>query len=63
MFRTIKITMTVMCLSVATLAAVPEGLTDSDWNGIRQEYERHRHAAVAVDGEFRARNPVLPHFW
>ncbi|MCZ6652258.1 MAG: hypothetical protein O7D91_04445, partial [Planctomycetota bacterium] len=45
--------------------AVPEGLTDSDWKSIRQEYERHRHAAVAVDGEFRARNPGqqwLTHF-
>ena len=45
--------------------AVPEGLTDSDWKSIRREYERHRHAAVAVDGEFRARNPGqqwLTHF-
>ena len=45
--------------------AVPEGLTDSDWKNIRQEYERHRHAAVAVDGGFRARNPGqqwLTHF-
>ncbi len=45
--------------------AVPEGLTDSDWKSIRQQYERHRHAAVAVDGEFRARNPGqqwLTHF-
>ncbi len=37
--------------------AVPKGLTHSDWKSIRQEYERHRHAAVAVDGDFRARNP------
>ena len=35
----------------------PEGLTGSDWSSIRQAYERHRHAVVAVDGEFRARNP------
>ncbi len=45
--------------------AIPEGLTDSDWKSIRQEYERHRHAAVAVDGGFRARNPGqqwLTHF-
>jgi hypothetical protein len=32
-------------------------LTESDWTSIRREYERHRHAAVAVDGGFRARNP------
>ena len=37
--------------------AVPEGLTGSDWKSIRQAYEQHRHAAVAVDGGFRARNP------
>ena len=37
--------------------AVPEGLAGSDWKSIRQAYERHRHAAVAVDGGFRARNP------
>ncbi len=45
--------------------AVPEGLTDSAWKSIRQEYERHRHAAVAVDGGYRARNPGqqwLTHF-
>ncbi len=45
--------------------AVPEGLTGSEWKSIRREYERHRHAAVAVDGEFRARNPGqqwLTHF-
>ncbi len=45
--------------------AVPEGLTSSQWTGIRQAYEQHRHAAVAVDGEFRARNPGqqwLTHF-
>ncbi len=45
--------------------AVPEGLTGSDWKSIRHEYERHRHAAVAVDGGFRARNPGqqwLTHF-
>ena len=45
--------------------AGPEGLTDTDWNSIRQAYERNRHAAVAVDGEFRARNPSqqwLTHF-
>ncbi len=41
-------------------AAVPEGLQASDWAGIRQAYERHRHQAVPVAGEpqrWRARNP------
>ncbi len=45
--------------------AVPEGLTGSDWQTIRQVYERNRHNAAAVDGEFRARNPGqqwLTHF-
>ncbi len=36
--------------------APPEGLTHSDWSSIRQEYERQRHAAVSVEGGFRARN-------
>ncbi len=36
--------------------AVPEGLAGSDWNSIRQVYEKNRHAAVAVDGGFHARN-------
>jgi hypothetical protein len=35
---------------------VPNGLTASDWVGIRGEYERHRHAAFAVASEHRARN-------
>ncbi len=45
--------------------AVPEGLAGSDWNSIRQVYEQNRHAAVAVDAGFRARNPGqqwLTHF-
>ncbi len=44
---------------------VPEGLAGSDWNSIRQVYEQNRHAAVAVDGGFRARSPGqqwLTHF-
>ncbi len=44
---------------------VPEGLAGSDWNSIRQVYEKNRHAAVAVNGAFRARNPGqqwLTHF-
>ncbi len=36
---------------------VPDGLTGSEWNSIREVYEENRHAAVSVDGEFRARNP------
>src|SRR5262245_25447413 len=34
----------------------PAGLTAGDWAGIRGEYERHRHAAVAVAGGHQARN-------
>jgi len=44
---------------------LPKGLTHSDWSSIRQEYERQRHAAVSVEGGFRARNPGqqwLTHF-
>lgn len=36
---------------------VPEGLSRSDWASIRAAYEAHRHAAVTVEGEQRARNP------
>jgi hypothetical protein len=42
-------------LSMAS-AAPPEGLSKSDWNSIRKEYQRHRQAAFAVDGGWRARN-------
>ncbi len=35
----------------------PHGLPSSDWAGIRQEYERLRHAMKPVDGGFEARNP------
>ena len=36
----------------------PEGLSDSDWSGIRGAYERNRHAIVAnPDGTYQARNP------
>ena len=36
----------------------PDGLSDSDWQGIRGAYERHRHAVVAnEDGTRQARNP------
>jgi FG-GAP repeat len=52
-------------VSVGSLDAVPDGLMGSDWSSIRQAYEQNRHAAVSVDGEFRARNPGqqwLTHF-
>ena len=36
----------------------PEGLSNSDWSGIRGAYERQRHAVVAnPDGTHQARNP------
>jgi uncharacterized repeat protein (TIGR02543 family) len=36
----------------------PEGLSHSDWSGIRGAYERQRHAVVAnSDGTHQARNP------
>lgn len=38
----------------------PKGLSSSDWQTIRGEYERHRHAATAdpsTPGAYRARNP------
>ena len=37
--------------------AVPDGLSATDWSSIRQQYEQHRHQAVAVDGGHQARNP------
>ncbi len=36
---------------------VPEGLAASEWSSIREAYEAARHAAFAVDGGHRARNP------
>jgi hypothetical protein len=53
------------CFSVfsvlATAAArpdtVPNDLTASDWSSIRQQYEQHRHRAIAVDGSHQAHNP------
>ncbi len=35
----------------------PPGLTSSDWSSIRAAYEANRHAAVAVEGGYVARNP------
>ena len=35
---------------------IPVGLGTSDWNAIRQEYERNRHAAFAIPGGYQARN-------
>ena len=42
--------------SQAGAGGVPDGLGTSDWNSIRTEYERHRHAAFPVEGGHRARN-------
>ena len=42
--------------SQAGAGGVSDGLSVSDWNSIRAEYERHRHAAFAVEGGHRARN-------
>lgn len=36
---------------------LPEGLSASDWCSIRTAYEAHRHAAVALEGGYLARNP------
>ncbi len=38
------------------LRSVYARLSASDWNGIRQEYERNRYSALAVPGGYRARN-------
>ncbi len=40
----------------APASGAPDGLRASDWNSIRAEYERHRHAAVPVESGHRARN-------
>lgn len=37
--------------------ALPEGVTASDWTGIRAAYQAHRHAARATEDGFEARNP------
>ena len=42
--------------SQAGAGRVPARLGASDWNSIRAEYERHRHAAFAVGDVYRARN-------
>jgi hypothetical protein len=42
--------------STTTSETIPLGLSQSDWSAIRQEYERHRHAAFAVTGGYQARN-------
>jgi hypothetical protein len=34
-----------------------QGLSQSDWHSIRQEYERHRHSIVAGEHGHHARNP------
>ncbi len=42
--------------SRAGAGGVPDGLGTSDWNSIRAEYKRHRHAVFPVEGGHRARN-------
>ena len=42
--------------SRAGAGEVPDGLSVSEWNSIRAEYERHRQAAFPVEGGHRARN-------
>ncbi len=39
-------------------SGLPAGLTESDWESVRAEYQRRRHAVSEVDGGFRARNPA-----
>ncbi|MCK6456693.1 MAG: thrombospondin type 3 repeat-containing protein [Phycisphaerae bacterium] len=41
----------------AQAGRVPEGLSESDWSGIRAAYQAHRHAVIAVDRGWSARNP------
>ncbi len=41
----------------ASVDAVPEGLTASDWTNIRAAYQAHRLQMVPVAGGYRARNP------
>ena len=46
------------CLSLmADDASIRKVLPASDWSNIRALYESHRHAAVAVEGGYLARNP------
>ena len=39
------------------VAETPKGLSTSEWSSIRAAYEANRHAAVAVEGGYQARNP------
>ncbi|MDX1983962.1 MAG: FG-GAP repeat protein [Bryobacteraceae bacterium] len=53
----LPILLALLALSSAPAAPagnVPKGLTAADWNGIRAEYDRHRHA---VSSGLSARNP------
>ncbi len=38
-------------------ADVPQGLSATDWKGIRAAYEANSHSAVSVSGAYQARNP------
>ncbi len=42
---------------LGSAAEIPRSLSASDWTGIRAAYDASRHAAWAVAGGFRARNP------
>lgn len=43
--------------SVARQESVPQGMSTSDWLGIRAAYEANRHAVVPNEDGFQARNP------
>ena len=38
-------------------SSVPEGLSATDWAGVREAYEAGRHAAHPIEGGYEARNP------
>ncbi|MDX1983860.1 MAG: FG-GAP repeat protein [Bryobacteraceae bacterium] len=42
--------------ALAQAGKLPSGLNTADWAGIHAEYEKHRHAPVAVPGGYQARN-------
>lgn len=41
----------------ATADLAPDGLSTSDWSGIRAAYEANRHAVFPVEDGYQARNP------
>jgi len=42
---------------IAASVEVPQALDATDWSSIREAYEANRHAAVAADDGYQARNP------